>query len=119
MRNIKFTSLPLALVAVMLCVSEPKAQVTATARVTLTVVTAPGMDLSSASKQGSQSSVMTFGEVSENQRITFQSSSNVMVQLNSKDSVPRRFNFKQGQLHTFTAGELKKVTTVEIVYLGS
>lgn len=119
MRKRKLTSLPLAIIAVMLCVSEPKAQVTATARVTLNVVAVPGMDFNPALKRGSLSSIMTLGAVSENQYITFQSSSNVMVRLNSTNSGSRKLNFKQGQARTFTAREMKDVSRVEIVYLGS
>ena len=119
MRKSKSGSLPLAIIAVILCVSEPKAQVTATASVTVNVVAAPVMDFNSASKQGSLSSIMTLGAVSENQYITFQSSSNVMVRLNSTNSGPRRLNFKQDHSRTFTARELKNVSRVEIVYLGS
>lgn len=119
MKKSKPILLLLALVGVMLMASASQAQVTATATVTLTVVAAPGMNFTPAPKLSTGSAALAHPGVSGNAGMTFQSSSNVMVKLNSKNLPGSSFNFEQGQVRTFTAKELSGVSSVEIDYLGS
>lgn len=115
-RNISFL---LALAPLIFYATLTKAQVTATATVTLTVVSAAGMNFTPASKLKTTSSIIRCGAASENQGVTFCSSENAMVQLNSSSSNPIKLDLQEGQVRTFSAGELKKVSSVEIIYLGS
>jgi hypothetical protein len=119
MKTTKNISLLLALVSILFFASESRAQVSATARVTLTVVPAPGMNFKPATKPAVTSPVVVSNRSADNSGMTFMSSGNVMVQLNSKGAAKSRFSFGEGQTRTFTARELHNVSSVEIVYLGS
>ena len=119
MKTSKYISLLLALMGVMMLASNSQAQVSATATVTLTVVPAPGMNFSRPSKATTSSSALTLPGKSLNSGIIFQSSSNVMVELHSRNLHSSRFSFGQGEARTFTSKELKGVSSVEIDYLGS
>ncbi len=116
------TMLLLMIVAgVMLCVPQSTAQVTATATttVTLTILTAPSMNFTPVSDQRDTALIITPDARSDDPGIAFQSFGNAMVKLRSSKSATVRFYFKRGQVRTFTAGELKGVSSVEIVCLGS
>ncbi len=117
-RNHILTLLPL--LGVVFVVSTAQAQVTATATVTLTVVAAPGVSFTPASTAGNSSVAMVQGSSRTNDAgMTFRSSANVMVQLNASGPNRAKYNLKDGQTRTFTAGELNKASSVEIDYLGS
>ncbi len=110
-------SLLLSVLGFLICASTSQAQVTATARVTLTVIPAPGINFSPTSSTKNLSSV----NQTNNGGITLRTSSNVAIVLHSSDNdkVPNTNNFSQGQTKTFTSKELSGVSSVEVVYLGS
>ncbi len=119
MKRTKNILLLFPFIGIMSLAPTTQAQVTATARVVLTVVPAPGMNFAPTPKQASQPFAAGQMKATERNGVVFQSTGNVMVQLNSTDARSSRFNFQQGESRTFTSNDLKNVTSVEIVYLGS
>lgn len=119
MGNPRHIALLLAILGVVFSASTSQAQVTATTTVTLTVVPAPGISITPVMKQSEGSRFVTSGRSSEVPGITFKSSQNVMVQLNSANSVSSEFDLQEGQVKTFSARNLKNISKVEIIYLGS
>jgi len=115
-------SLPLLILGLLINVSSSWAQVTATARVTLTVIPAPGISFTSAA---ATSPATTKNPTAINQAndggLTIHASSNVAVVLTSPDNnKPTSSNqFSQGTTKTITSKDLRDVSKVEVVYLGS
>lgn len=119
MKTPKYISFILAAAAIMFSASISQAQVTSTAMVTLTVVPAPGMSMTTVQMQSRNPGLLASGESSKSQAMVFRSSQNVMVRLNSADRVTSKFDLQLGQVKTITAKQLKGISKVEIVYLGS
>lgn len=119
MRNSKYISLLIAAIGIVFSASVSRAQVTATATVTLTVVSAPGVNFAPSAKWNTLSSPVADNGSHAMPEMTFRSPGNVLVRLNSVGTAPEKFNLEQGQVKTFTANELKGVSSVEIDYLGS
>ncbi len=107
------------LIGLVFCATEAKAQVTATARVTLTVLPAPGMNFTTGAVKSRTSTVAVQKPAPVNPSVTFQSPGNVMVQLKSSNLRSSEYNLSQGEMKTFSAKELQGVSSVEIDYLGS
>lgn len=119
MKKTKYISLFLTFIGLMLLASISNAQVTATATVTLTVIPAPGVNFSPA-KSNASSAVVASNLSSAEPAITLRGSSNMLLQLNSSNSNGNtQINFQRDQVKTLTAKDLRGVSSVEIVYLGS
>lgn len=122
MKNLKYISLLLATAGVFLAAPVAHAQVTATATITLTVVAAPGINFAPSTAMSAQTAAAPVGGVSRSAAapgINFRSPGNVLVQLNSGNVSPVKYNLGEGEVKTFSAHQLKHVSSVEIVYLGS
>lgn len=96
-----------------------RAQVTATATVKLTVVPAPGMSFTPSRIPTVLAHTTNGNEGVPARGMTFESPGNVMVQLNSVNTVTSRIKMREGQVKTFTARQLHDVVSIEIDYLGS
>lgn len=119
MKKVKNISLLLTLIGILFLASESNAQVTATATVTVTVIPAPGLTFTP-TKLPESSAVVASNSVSEGPGVTFRSSNNVSVQLSFLNGAKKsQVNFQQDEVKTFTAKELRGVSSVQIVYLGS
>lgn len=107
----------LLLFGVVLCGQSARAQVTATATITLTVVSAPGFSFEQTAQHQNKSALT--GIVSKpDAGITFRSSSNIAVQLESLNHGDE-ISLRQGETKTLTRDELRGVTRVRVLYLGS
>jgi hypothetical protein len=111
-------SLLLPILGLLICASASQAQVvTATAKVTLTVIPGPGVSFTPASQAKNPSSINQGNDGG----ITIHTSSNVAVTLNT--SAHRKMlndnNLSEGGTRTLTSKDLTGVSKVEVVYLGS
>ncbi len=113
MKKIRNMSLLLSIAGFLAFASGSDAQVRATATVTLTVLPAPGVNFIS--------SKATQGGVKMDAGMTFERSSNVMVQLNSAmhtGNSAANFSY-DSNINIISAKELRSASSVEIEYLGS
>lgn len=94
-----------------------QAQVTAIARITLTVIPAPGVNFAPTNLAKSSSSV----NQTTDGGITLHTSGNVAILLNSchHKIVLEANYFGQGQTETLTSKEFIDVSKVEVLYLGN
>ncbi|HUI29953.1 MAG TPA: hypothetical protein VLX91_07030 [Candidatus Acidoferrales bacterium] len=112
-------SLLLPVIGLLVWTSNSQAQqvATATARVTLTVIPAAGINFTQTNSTKTSSSV----NQSNGSGITLHTTSNVAVMMNSS-SGKKMLNDNhvgQGVTKTITSKELNDVSKVEIIYLGS
>lgn len=110
-------SLPLLILGLLISTSASWAQVTATARVTLTVIPGPGISFTPTDASKNTSSI----NQGSNGGITIHASSNVAVLLTSSDhDMSLNTNhLGQGVTKTITSKDLHDVSKVEVIYLGS
>jgi len=110
-------SLLLPAIALLFFASNSQAQVSATARVTLTVIPAPGINFSPANP----AKPSTIVNRSNDGGLTLRTSSNVAVVLKSSTSrtTLNTENVGQGTTKTLTTKDLNGVSSVEVLYLGS
>ncbi len=116
MKRLKNISLPLLVLGILFSVSISRAQVTATARVTLTVIPGPGITFTPVKSQ--PASAVNQGQ---DGGITIHTSSNVAVMLTSPNQNHQidPDHSAQGVTKTITSKDLHDVSKVEVVYLGS
>jgi len=116
-RKSKISLLFLPIIGLLICASTSRAQVTATARVTLTVVPAPGLNFTPANPAKNSAAMSQ----ADNGGITLHTSSNVAVMLKTsgEKNALENNNPGQGVTKTLTPKELSGVSKVEVVYLGS
>lgn len=94
-----------------------QAQVTAIARITLTVIPAPGVDFASTIPARSCWSV----NQTTDGGITLHASGNVAIVLNfcNRKRILDANYFRQGETKILTSKELKGASNVEVLYLGN
>jgi hypothetical protein len=109
----------LTFAGLVLCSSRLSAQVTSTVNITVTVIPGPEMDFSPLKSQ--ENSFVTAGSLQPSGAgITFRSSGNVLVRFkDNKSGRSTVFDFQQPGVKTFTFKEMKDVSSVEVLYLGS
>lgn len=119
MRCPKYILFLLATIGTLFAASACEAQVTATATVRLTVVPAPGMNFIPSTSPAFLSDSKNVAPDAPTGAMAFKSPGNVLVQLNSANSVTSKFDLREGEVKTFTERQLHDATSIEIDYLGS
>ncbi len=109
----------LTFASVLLLTASSRAQVTASARITLNVVSSPGVNFTPATQKGAAVIIGDTTSPSE-KSIALCSSSNVLIQLDGTGNNQHTdIDFRQGGVKTITEKDLRNVKCVEIIYLGS
>ncbi len=97
--------------------ASANAQVRASATVSVKVVAAPGFSFERTSKLSDQRSVASAVSTPDG-GIILHSGSSLMVEIDSNNR-SSRLNLQNGEAKTLAATDLRNVTEVKVVYLGS